>query len=94
MQNYDLTSLPANSTIGTSSLRRAAQLSKKYPHIKVENIRGNLNTRLKKLDELDKFHAIVLATAGLHRMGWHNRISKVNDFIKEMLILLTVNKRF
>lgn len=77
MQNYDLNTLPKDSVIGTSSLRRSAQISKKYPHLKLESIRGNLNTRLRKLDELDKFHAIILATAGLHRMGWHNRISKV-----------------
>ncbi|XP_022912270.2 porphobilinogen deaminase [Onthophagus taurus] len=73
----DLDTLPKDSVIGTSSLRRAAQINKKYPHLKVENIRGNLNTRLKKLDELDKYHGIVLAVAGLHRMGWKDRISKL-----------------
>lgn len=77
MKNEDLDSLPRGSVIGTSSLRRAAQLSRKYPQLKVENIRGNLNTRLYKLDESGKFQAIVLATAGLQRMGWHNRISKI-----------------
>lgn len=75
----DLSTLPKDSTIGTSSLRRTAQLAKKYPHLKVENIRGNLNTRLKKLDELGKYQGLVLAVAGLYRMGWHHRISKVID---------------
>ncbi|KAI4456254.1 porphobilinogen deaminase [Holotrichia oblita] len=78
-KSYSLESLPKNSTIGTSSLRRAAQLHRYYPHLQVENIRGNLNTRLKKLDDLNKYQAIVLATAGLQRMGWHNRISKIID---------------
>lgn len=75
--NCSLKTLPAGSVIGTSSLRRTAQLAKKFPNLKVENIRGNLNTRLKKLDELGKYNAIILATAGLVRMGWHNRITKV-----------------
>ncbi|KAL3283326.1 hypothetical protein HHI36_006474 [Cryptolaemus montrouzieri] len=73
----NLKTLPKGSVIGTSSLRRSAQLSRKYPNLIVENIRGNLNTRLKKLDELDKYSAIILAVAGLNRIGWHNRISGV-----------------
>lgn len=77
-QDHTLETLPENSVIGTSSLRRTAQLAKKYPHLKVENIRGNLNTRLRKLDELGTFQAIILAAAGLHRMGWTHRISKVS----------------
>ncbi|KAB0798710.1 hypothetical protein PPYR_09703 [Photinus pyralis] len=76
-QHLTLETLPENSVIGTSSLRRTAQLAKKFPHLKVESIRGNLNTRLRKLDELGHFHAIILATAGLNRMGWKQRISKV-----------------
>ena len=75
---YLLETLPAGSVIGTSSLRRAAQLARKYPHLKVENIRGNLNTRLKKLDELGKYQGIILASAGLIRMGWTSRITKVH----------------
>ncbi|KAM9318458.1 porphobilinogen deaminase-like isoform 4-T4 [Pholidichthys leucotaenia] len=63
--------------IGTSSLRRAAQLKKRFPHLEFKNIRGNLNTRLKKLDEKDDFAAIILAAAGLKRMGWENRISQI-----------------
>uniref|UniRef100_A0A3B5L5L5 hydroxymethylbilane synthase n=1 Tax=Xiphophorus couchianus TaxID=32473 RepID=A0A3B5L5L5_9TELE len=63
--------------IGTSSLRRAAQLKKRFPHLEFKDIRGNLNTRLKKLDEKDDFAAIILAAAGLKRMGWENRISLI-----------------
>ncbi|XP_068561637.1 porphobilinogen deaminase-like isoform X2 [Cebidichthys violaceus] len=72
-----LETLPENSVIGTSSLRRAAQLKKRFPHLVFKDIRGNLNTRLKKLDEKDDFAAIILAAAGLRRMGWDNRISQV-----------------
>ncbi|VEN48950.1 unnamed protein product [Callosobruchus maculatus] len=74
---YTLSTLPPNSIIGTSSLRRTAQLLKKYPHLKVENIRGNLNTRLRKLDELDNYKAIILAASGLIRMGWEDRITEI-----------------
>ncbi|KAJ8347777.1 hypothetical protein SKAU_G00263660 [Synaphobranchus kaupii] len=72
-----LDTLPEKSVIGTSSLRRAAQLKKRFPHLEFKDIRGNLNTRLKKLDEKDDFAAIILAAAGLCRMGWESRISQV-----------------
>ncbi|XP_038548716.1 porphobilinogen deaminase-like isoform X1 [Micropterus salmoides] len=72
-----LDTLPENSVIGTSSLRRAAQLKKRFPHLDFKDIRGNLNTRLKKLDEKEDFAAIILAAAGLRRMGWENRISQI-----------------
>uniref|UniRef100_A0A667YK94 hydroxymethylbilane synthase n=1 Tax=Myripristis murdjan TaxID=586833 RepID=A0A667YK94_9TELE len=72
-----LDTLPENSVIGTSSLRRAAQLKKRFPHLDFKDIRGNLNTRLKKLDEKDDFAAIILAAAGLKRMGWESRISQI-----------------
>ncbi|XP_038159081.1 porphobilinogen deaminase-like isoform X3 [Cyprinodon tularosa] len=72
-----LDSLPEKSVIGTSSLRRAAQLKKRFPHLEFKDIRGNLNTRLKKLDEKDDFAAIILAAAGLKRMGWEDRISLI-----------------
>lgn len=72
-----LDTLPKNSVIGTSSLRRAAQLKKRFPHLQFKDIRGNLNTRLKKLDEKEDYSAIILAAAGLKRMGWDNRISQV-----------------
>uniref|UniRef100_A0A8C1S7X1 hydroxymethylbilane synthase n=1 Tax=Cyprinus carpio TaxID=7962 RepID=A0A8C1S7X1_CYPCA len=72
-----LDSLANKSVVGTSSLRRAAQLKKRFPHLEFKDIRGNLNTRLKKLDEKDDFSAIILAAAGLRRMGWENRISQI-----------------
>ncbi|XP_013911302.1 PREDICTED: porphobilinogen deaminase isoform X1 [Thamnophis sirtalis] len=72
-----LSSLPEKSVIGTSSLRRAAQLKRKFPRLHFKDIRGNLNTRLKKLDEKEDFSALVLAAAGLKRMGWANRIGQI-----------------
>ncbi|KAK2495375.1 hypothetical protein MC885_015991 [Smutsia gigantea] len=72
-----LETLPEKSVVGTSSLRRAAQLQRKFPHLEFKSIRGNLNTRLRKLDELQEFSAIILAAAGLQRMGWHNRVGQI-----------------
>ncbi|XP_019571882.1 porphobilinogen deaminase isoform X3 [Rhinolophus sinicus] len=72
-----LETLPEKSVVGTSSLRRAAQLKRKFPHLEFKNIRGNLNTRLQKLDELQEFSAIILAAAGLQRMGWQNRVGQI-----------------
>jgi hydroxymethylbilane synthase len=61
--------------VGTSSLRRAAQLRAARPDIEVEPIRGNVDTRLRKLDE-GQFDAIMLAAAGLRRLGWAERIAE------------------
>lgn len=73
-----LQTLPEGSVIGTSSLRRSAQLARSYKHLSVCDIRGNLNTRLGKLDaEGTKFDGIILAHAGVSRMGWEKRISQV-----------------
>ncbi|XP_069470489.1 porphobilinogen deaminase isoform X4 [Ambystoma mexicanum] len=72
-----LSSLAEKSVIGTSSLRRAAQLKKRFAHLDFRDIRGNLNTRLRKLDENNEFSAIILAAAGLRRMGWESRIGQV-----------------
>ncbi|XP_003418230.1 porphobilinogen deaminase isoform X3 [Loxodonta africana] len=72
-----LETLPERSVVGTSSLRRAAQLQRKFPHLEFRSIRGNLNTRLRKLDEQQVFSAIILAEAGLHRMGWQNRVGQI-----------------
>ncbi|KYO43098.1 hydroxymethylbilane synthase, b [Alligator mississippiensis] len=72
-----LNALPDKSVIGTSSLRRAAQLKRSFPQLEFRDIRGNLNTRLKKLDEKEDFSAIILAAAGLRRMGWENRIGQI-----------------
>ncbi|KAL9702067.1 hypothetical protein quinque_005585 [Culex quinquefasciatus] len=73
-----LSTLPKGSVVGTSSLRRSAQLARKYENVVVCDIRGNLNTRLAKLDaDGSKFAGIILAQAGLVRMGWNARVSQV-----------------
>lgn len=66
--------LPQGARVGTSSLRRASQLKAARPDLAIETIRGNIDSRLRKL-ETEGFAAIVLAAAGLHRMGWQERIS-------------------
>lgn len=71
-----LEELPAGSVIGTSSLRRIAQLKRHFPLLKFKCVRGNLNTRLSKLDNSDEYDALILATAGMERMGWSERISQ------------------
>lgn len=79
-EGHTIDTLPKGSVIGTSSLRRTAQIRRQYPHLVVCDIRGNLNTRLAKLDAPgSKFAGIILAQAGLVRMGWMNRISQVLD---------------
>ena len=62
--------------IGTSSLRRSSQLLALNPALMVETLRGNVDTRLRKLDE-GRYHAIVLAAAGLKRLGWQDRIREM-----------------
>ncbi len=76
MVGCKLTDLPAGAKVGTSSLRRAAQLHLLRPDLIVESIRGNLDTRLRKLDQ-GQYDAIVLAAAGLKRLGWANRIAEI-----------------
>ncbi|CAG0887154.1 unnamed protein product [Cyprideis torosa] len=76
MEFRSLDSLPAGSVIGTSSLRRLAQLKTKYPNLVVQDIRGNLNTRLRKLDE-GNYDALILAACGVTRMNWSHRISEL-----------------
>jgi hydroxymethylbilane synthase len=71
-----LATLPEGSVIGTSSLRRLAQLRHHYPHLAFKDIRGNLNTRLRKLDEGD-YDGIILAVAGLIRMDMGDRIHEI-----------------
>jgi len=71
-----LADLPAGATVGTSSLRRAAQLRRLRPDLIIESIRGNLDTRLRKLDE-GQYAAVVLAAAGLKRLGWAGRIAEI-----------------
>lgn len=69
-----LDELPQGAKIGTSSLRRSSQLKKYRPDLKLEWIRGNIDSRLRKL-ETEGFDAIILAAAGLYRMGWEDRIT-------------------
>lgn len=71
-----LDELEAGARVGTSSLRRAAQLKALRPDLLIENIRGNLDTRLRKLDE-GLYDSIVLAAAGLRRLGWGDRITQI-----------------
>ncbi len=71
-----LNDLASGATVGTSSLRRAAQLRKLRPLLVVESVRGNLDTRLRKLDE-GRYDAILLAAAGLKRLGWGARIAEI-----------------
>jgi hydroxymethylbilane synthase len=71
-----LAKLPAGATIGTSSLRRQAQLLAYRPDLSIVNLRGNLDTRLRKVAD-GAMDAIVLATAGLRRLGWEARITEV-----------------
>lgn len=75
--NYQsIDELPEQAIIGTSSPRRKAQLIRYRPDLIIHPIRGNINTRLKKLDE-GKYTAIILATEGLKRLGLGNRISQI-----------------
>jgi hydroxymethylbilane synthase len=68
--------LPAGAVVGTSSLRREAQLRERFPGIVIEPLRGNVNTRLRKLDE-GQYDAIILAAAGLKRLGFASRIASL-----------------
>jgi hydroxymethylbilane synthase len=70
--------LPKGALIGTSSLRRAAQLRHNRPDITIADLRGNLDTRIKKLDQ-KYYDAIVLAAAGMKRLGFEGRISQILD---------------
>ena len=76
----DLSSLPSGAVVGTSSVRRAAQIRAAYPGLAIKDVRGNLNTRLDKLDTgrggVD-YDALILAAAGVIRMGWKDRITAV-----------------
>jgi len=70
--------LPAGAILGTSSLRREAQLRERFPHLLIAPLRGNLDTRLAKIDR-GEVQAAVLATAGLTRLGLAGRISSIMD---------------
>ncbi len=71
-----LESLPHGAVVGTSSLRRESQLRHRFPHLKIVPLRGNLDTRLAKLDR-GEMQAIILAAAGLKRLGLVERIRQV-----------------
>jgi hydroxymethylbilane synthase len=71
-----LTTLPSKATIGTSSLRRRAQLLHWRPDLEIVPMRGNVDTRLRKLAS-EGLDGIVLAAAGLQRLGWHDRITDI-----------------
>ena len=76
----ELKDLPANAIVGTSSIRRTAQIALKYPHLQVQDIRGNVPTRLRKLDAEDSpFDAIIIAAAGLIRLDLSYRITQYLD---------------
>jgi len=68
--------LPRGAVIGTSSLRRSCQLLNARPDLRISQLRGNLDTRLRKLDE-GQFDAIILAAAGVKRLGWGERITEI-----------------
>ncbi len=70
-----LADLPTGARIGSSSLRRRAQLHNYRADLEILDVRGNLDTRLRKLDE-GEYDAIILACAGLNRMGWSDRITE------------------
>ena len=73
-----LNELPNGAIVGTSSLRRQSQIKAKFPHLRIEPLRGNLQTRLRKLDE-KQYVAIILAAAGLIRLGLKERIQAYLD---------------
>lgn len=75
-KDKQLDTLPEGSVIGTSSLRRLAQLRHHYPHLTFKDVRGNVNTRLAKLDA-GEYDAIILAVAGLERLDMADRIHQV-----------------
>lgn len=75
---YDLAGLPEGARVGSSSLRRQAQILAHRPDLTIDPLRGNVNTRLAKLDS-GEFDAIVLACAGLERLGMHDRIGTALD---------------
>jgi hydroxymethylbilane synthase len=84
-----LSELPEGSIVGTSSLRRAAQILNRRPDLTIKSIRGNIDTRLEKLKSGD-FDAIILAAAGLERMGWSKDV--VTEFLDTDLCLPAVGQ--
>ena len=77
-RHASLDELPEGARVGTSSLRRQCQLAERRPDLRILPLRGNVNTRLRKLDD-DEFDAIILASAGLKRLGFGERIRDLLD---------------
>ena len=71
---YDLTTLPEGGRVGTSSLRRVAQVRALRPDVEIVDVRGNLDTRMRKAED-GEVDAVILAAAGITRMGWAERIT-------------------
>ncbi|CBQ70538.1 related to HEM3-porphobilinogen deaminase [Sporisorium reilianum SRZ2] len=85
-----LDELPVGSVIGTSSVRRVAQLRRRYPHLVFSDVRGNINTRLAKLDAPNgPYTALILAAAGLVRLNLHSRITA---FLSSPVLLHSVGQ--
>lgn len=70
--------LPKGAKVGTSSLRRKSQILNKRPDLNIEDLRGNLNTRFKKMED-ENFDAIIVAAAGVERLGWQDKITEKLD---------------
>lgn len=87
-QYQHLDELPHGAVVGTSSLRRQCQLRARYPHLQIKDLRGNVGTRLTKLDN-QEYDAIILAAVGLKRLGLQNRIKQ---YIDTALILPAVGQ--
>lgn len=84
-----LADLPKGAIVGTSSLRRSSQILAHRPDLSIQWIRGNIDTRLRKLEE-ESFDAIILAAAGLERMGWSKDV--VTEYIDEEICLPAVGQ--
>ncbi|KAI4185623.1 MAG: hypothetical protein LQ346_005860 [Caloplaca aetnensis] len=76
-QPETLSSLPPSSIVGTSSIRRSAMIRRRYPHLLIRDVRGNVGTRLRKLDDpANGFNCLILAGAGVQRLGLGERASE------------------
>ncbi len=75
-KGYNLTNLPPRGSVGTSSLRRIAQLRTLYPDVNIVDMRGNVDTRIRKMEE-HNLDGIILAYAGLKRLGFTDQISEI-----------------
>jgi hydroxymethylbilane synthase len=80
--------LPPRAQLGTSSLRRTAQILAARPDLAIQPVRGNVDTRLRKLDE-EQYDGIILAAAGLHRLG---RAERITEYLSENLVLSAIGQ--